>query len=207
MNPENSQVLRGWAAVVAFTAAFVFVWGLPSFGWLGPSLLARGADVPTVALWLLAMTGLGSILLIGLTVWWLRRNRLSAAHIGWGLPATRLGWLCVLALGAGWLAFSYFPARRLLPQVDVLELPPLRALGGLVGAVDGVGEELVMRGVVIAELRQIGRPAWFQIAASAVCFGLYHGLPFFRMGFPLVVGGFAALVAASCLVFCSAVFL
>lgn len=190
MNTENSQIGRGWVAVVGFTAAFVFLWGLPSFGWLGPFLLTRGVDVPTVALWLLVMTGLASILLMGLTIWWLRRNRLPPAHIGWGRPATGLGWACALAFAVGWLAFSYFPARRLLPQVDVFELSPSRALGGLLGAVDGVSEELAMRGVVIAELRQIGRPTWFQIAASAVCSGLYHGLPFLGQGLPLVVGGF-----------------
>ncbi|WP_018871913.1 CPBP family intramembrane glutamic endopeptidase [Thioalkalivibrio sp. ALJ16] len=115
-------------------------------------------------------------------------------HFHWSLEATAIGALAVLpmlALLAALAASQWEPYRRLARQVrDFVHQLFQGALPGavlLLSILAGVGEELLVRGVLQGWLSERWGPEW-AILVAALVFGLAHSISRFYFVFATLIG-------------------
>lgn len=107
-----------------------------------------------------------------------------------GSSGTPLAWLlaAAVAIAAIWHAQRIPSVRRWLFRVSWLKL-----LSVVVALVAATVEEAFFRRVIMDYLQRRGAEAWFQVFASALCFGIPHAwFGLLRPNWPVIRGAVAA---------------
>jgi membrane protease YdiL (CAAX protease family) len=121
------------------------------------------------------------------------RFRLEAAAVGYGAAAT----LPLLGLLRWCLRTEWEPMRRLLGLIDKQLAPYLTGAtaGGIVllSLLDGVGEEVLFRGVIQEGLAE-RLPAWLAVGIGAILFGAAHWLTTTYAVFAALIGAYLGIL-------------
>lgn len=166
---------RAWFNVAVLTAGAVLVIGVPNFV-LIPAAVA-GRPLPEGSLWFLTTYAGCVAVLTALTLTWWRRTGRTLGDLGWGRPTTRVAVIGGVLFGLLWVGFSLMGVASVLgARVALGSVDLVRVAAAALGLVITVGEEILMRGVLMNELRRGGVSAALQILASGVAFAVYHNV-------------------------------
>ncbi|CDM64842.1 CAAX protease self-immunity [Pyrinomonas methylaliphatogenes] len=162
--------LRSWALALSPTLAYNF--GLT----LITALLARtsiaGTDPRTLTSVLLGCVLAVELGMLGGVLAWLRARGEGLGSLGWGKPTRPRALVVGLVIA---LVYSGFTLASPAFGSSALELSLFKVWGALVGVIGGAVEEIVFRGFVTEQLREVGLGPFGQVAGAAVLFGLIHG--------------------------------
>ncbi len=178
MNTQTESRPQAWRNVFVAILLSCLIIGLPNFVVL-PRLLPDNIDLRSGAAWFLTLYAICVVFVTGLILVWLRRTNSSLADLGWGKPTTILAVAVGVIFGLAWLGLSLFGAGFALKgkaDLNLTEINLFRLAMALLGVVITVGEEIIMRGVVMTELNRATVPTWLQIVVSGLGFALYHSL-------------------------------
>jgi membrane protease YdiL (CAAX protease family) len=157
-----------WRNALAITLLGVVAVGLGCFVWLAGYLRPR-FDLFHAAAWLQVGFTVALAMILAVIVCWQRARGLTLADLGWGRPTTGLELAVAVVFAAAYLYGSFFGARFVLRNVDVLELSWVRWSLLPLGIFMAVAEEVMMRGFFMTELHRARVPTWVQILASGAC--------------------------------------
>jgi hypothetical protein len=91
-----------------------------------------------------------------------------------------------------WAASFLFGIFQFDPNANIVQISSFRVLTALLAATGVVLEDIITRGWLMNQLRELQVPNWGQAVASAVLFGLYHtvwaGFNIFAFIFSVVIG-------------------
>jgi membrane protease YdiL (CAAX protease family) len=178
--PRTQSKLRAWSTAVGVTLLGGLLGGVGCFVLLGNYLLrqveAQRLDLFRAAVWWEVGFTVAMAVILAAIVAWQRAHGASLQELGWGRPTTPLALALAVLLGAAFLAGNYFGARRLLPDVDVLELNWVRVALAPLGVFLAAAEETMMRGFFMTQLERARVSGWLQIVASGACSASYHAL-------------------------------
>lgn len=147
----------------------------------------------------------GSI--IGMLVWFLvafsiivavimRLNGMSLrellSYVGLGAPSRLAANIVGVIFGVLWAASFLFGIFQFDPDANIVQISGFRVLTALLAATGVVLEDVITRGWLMNQLRELRIPNWGQALASAVLFALYHtawaGFNIFAFVFSVVIG-------------------
>lgn len=124
-------------------------------------------------------------------VYWLQRKRNEGlAELGWRQPTTSIAVVLSLLLLGSYLGGMYMGVHYLLKD-DLLRFHWVRFALLPAGLLFGIGEEVIMRGYFMNELKRARVATWLQVFLSATCSAFYHSFTtpmafvssFFMFGF------------------------
>ena len=96
------------------------------------------------------------------------------SYVGLGAPS-RLGANIVgVIVGLLWAASFLSGIFQFDPDANIVQISGFRVLTALLAATGVVLEDIITRGFLMNQLRELQIPNWVQAVASAVLFALYH---------------------------------
>ena len=170
--------LRAWGGALAITLLGCVLAGLGCFvllsNYLWQQIESQRLDLFHAAVWWQLGFTAAMVIILGVIIVWQRARGSSLTELGWGRPTTTLALFLAVLLGLAYLGSSYFGAQFLLRGVDVTEFNWVRVALAPVGIFLAIGEETMMRGFFMTELRRARVATWLQIVASGACSAVYH---------------------------------
>jgi hypothetical protein len=114
------------------------------------------------------------------------------SYVGLGAPS-RLGANIVgVIVGLLWAASFLSGIFQFDPDANIVQISGFRVLTALLAATGVVLEDIITRGFLMNQLRELQIPNWVQAVASAVLFALYHtvwaGFNIFAFIFSIIIG-------------------
>ncbi len=185
---DRNLVLRRLAVVIVLLVLLIG----PNFGPL-PALLGQGLSLEAAVVALLASFLIGFSIILAVI---LRMNPGVPAgellrSLGLGAPSRLGANIAGAVLGLLWGFLFLTSILQFAPDTNIAQLNGLRILTALMAVGGTLLEDLVTRGFLMNQMRQIGISNWVQVIVSSLVFALYHtlwGFNVFSFIFSLVYG-------------------
>lgn len=145
--------------------------------------------------------------IIGMLVWFLvafsiiiavimRLNGMSLrellSYAGLGAPSRLAANIVGVIVGLLWASTFLFGIFQFDPDANIAQISGFRVLTALLAAIGVVLEDVITRGWLMNQMREVQIPSWGQALTSAVLFALYHtvwaGFNVFAFIFSVVIG-------------------
>lgn len=180
-----------WRQIGIVAALLLLLIG-PNFGpipfTLRQSLSLEGSIIGMLA-WFLVAFGIIIAVIVRLSGMSLRE---TLSYVGLGAPSRLAANIVGVIFGLLWAASFLFGIFQFDPDANIVQISGFRVLTALLAATGVVLEDIITRGWLMNQLRDLQIPTWTQALASAVLFALYHtvwaGFNIFAFIFSVVIG-------------------
>lgn len=197
MNADSSEIetsaRRHWAGAIGVWLLTCLLVGVGGFVLAGNYFKQMDDQFWAAVYWQLAFV-VSFLPILALVYWLQRRRNEGLADLGWRQPTNTVAVVVSLLLLGSYLFGMYMGVHYVLKD-SLFRFHWVRIMLLPAGLVFGVGEELIMRGYFMSELKRARVATWLQVLLSAICSAAYHSFTtpmafvssFFMFGFLAII--------------------